>query len=634
MLLSLLAAVAISQSAAEFDAEAAFGARPFFGGVSASPDGNRIAAYIDTGERWGIGVYETTGEQGFSFFLDGSDKVTLPSYVWKRDDLLLIGVGRPAEAFGSVFTMVRLFGANPSTKEMTPLFKEKASKLPVLIQNQIVSILPEDEDHVLIAYRPKIRNAVSVFKVNVNETDNHKRVHHSHTADGWFLDFEGNVRGRVAIMNGKPQTVLAKPGGGWQNITRFIKSDETTFRILGFPLEPGIVYVASDHETDTQALYSFDIEAGDFKEQLFVHPTSDVYGIAQDTSDGRVIGVSYAEETGKIEWFEDNEIQSRMDKVKRILKKDEAYLVSLNMTQTAGVYAVSEGARPPSYALFNYDRDRIVTLPSQYPQLDDVELGITVPVSYTARDDLDIQAYVTLPPGFDSLADARDLPFVVMPHGGPTARDFSGFDWWAQYLAHKGFGVFQMNFRGSSGYGRDFREAGEREWGQAMQDDITDGTQWLIDKGHASPDKITIMGASYGGYAALMGAAKEPDLYVCSVSVNGVSDLPDMISYELGRGRSKKATRKIGRQWGDRRMLRENSPARRAEDITIPVLLVHGERDGVVPISQSEKMRDALEKVDRDVTFVELPKGSHYLNVDENRITFLRELNEFMGRCK
>nr|WP_269815615.1 prolyl oligopeptidase family serine peptidase [Parvularcula mediterranea] len=273
-------------------------------------------------------------------------------------------------------------------------------------------------------------------------------------------------------------------------------------------------------------------------------------------------------------------------------------------------------------------------LPSQYPALDDATLGEVIVTSYKARDGLDIQAFVTLPPGMGSLEEAKNLPFALLPHGGPTARDFYGFDWLAQFLAHQGFGVMQMNFRGSSGYGEEFKSAGDRQWGQAMQDDITDGAKWLIGEGMADAGKTSIIGASYGGYAALMGAVKTPDLYRCAVAINAVTDLPKILKDGKDYVGGTYGTRHIGRLWGDRKMLAENSPARRADDIKIPTLIIMSEEDRVVRPDHSEDMHRALKRAGKDTKLVTLPKGSHYLNVGTNRITMLREMDGFLSRCR
>jgi dipeptidyl aminopeptidase/acylaminoacyl peptidase len=262
-----------------------------------------------------------------------------------------------------------------------------------------------------------------------------------------------------------------------------------------------------------------------------------------------------------------------------------------------------------------------------------VALGQTFVTEYAARDGLAIPAYITLPPDLNSLADAKDLPFIVHPHGGPAARNFLRFDFDVQFLVSRGYGVLQMNFRGSEGYGRDFADAGHREWGQAMQDDITDGAEWLIETGIANANRMAIMGGSYGGYAALMGAVKTPTLYQCAISFAGVSDLPELLKLERRFIGGKYATRFIGDLWKDRKMLRENSPAQRADAIQVPVLLMHGDADTVVDVDQSERMAKALREAGGQVEYRVFENGDHHLSLYENRLQYLTEMERFLQEC-
>ena len=197
-------------------------------------------------------------------------------------------------------------------------------------------------------------------------------------------------------------------------------------------------------------------------------------------------------------------------------------------------------------------------------------------------------------------------------------------------LSAQGYAVLQINFRGSTGYGKAFEAAGRKQWGQAMQDDITDGTKWIIERGIADPNRIAIFGGSYGGYAALMGAAKEPDLYQCAVSLNGVTDLESLLRATRRYIGGKFSTRFIGNLWDDRNMLRANSPINLVDSINTPILLIHGEKDRVVDVKQSREMHKALLKTsNKSVQYLELLEGDHNLSGYENRLTFARTLSAF-----
>lgn len=231
-------------------------------------------------------------------------------------------------------------------------------------------------------------------------------------------------------------------------------------------------------------------------------------------------------------------------------------------------------------------------------------------------------------------AQARQhAPLILLPHGGPASRNVLNFDYWTQFLASRGWAVLQVNFRGSSGYGKEFLQAGFQRWGLEMQDDLTDAAQYAIEQGIADPERICIVGGSYGGYAALMGVVKTQDLYRCAVSFAGVSDLRSLLKdkrqflgYELG------SERQLGAWWSDRDRLKATSPVNHADKIRTPLLIVHGAEDRTVPVEQSRAMVEAL----RDAGFtrlryVELPDGDHYLSRQDDRVTFFREMERFLA---
>ena len=221
-----------------------------------------------------------------------------------------------------------------------------------------------------------------------------------------------------------------------------------------------------------------------------------------------------------------------------------------------------------------------------------------------------------------------------MPHGGPDARDALGFDWWAQFLAVRGYAVLQPQFRGSTGFGKSFERAGYKQWGGLMQDDVTDGVQALIAQGVADPRRICIVGASYGGYAALAGAAFTPELYACAASINGVSNLPEMLSYFKDHtGAESDAVTAwrdhIGSSF-DQQVI-EKSPVHAAARVSAPVLLLHSTQDTVVPPGQSEQMANALKKAGARVTLVRLEGDDHWLSRSSTRVQMLRELDTFLS---
>jgi dipeptidyl aminopeptidase/acylaminoacyl peptidase len=257
-----------------------------------------------------------------------------------------------------------------------------------------------------------------------------------------------------------------------------------------------------------------------------------------------------------------------------------------------------------------------------YPYIPDESVAPIKSIVYRARDGLQIHGYLTMPLG---KVDGP-IPFVVLPHGGPYSRDYKEFDYIAQMIASRGYGVLQPNFRGSTGYGGAFLEAGFREWGRKMQDDVTDATKWLIDQKLADPSRICIFGWSYGGYAALMGAIREPTLYRCAASMAGVTDLKH-IQPNSGRMLSGVAVPVLN---GDRSLIAENSPAKNADKIMIPILLAHGEQDLNVSVEDSTEMEAALKSAGKKVDSIYFGGDDHFLFLEGDRIAFLKKLDSFL----
>ncbi|WP_051241850.1 alpha/beta hydrolase family protein [Azohydromonas australica] len=248
-------------------------------------------------------------------------------------------------------------------------------------------------------------------------------------------------------------------------------------------------------------------------------------------------------------------------------------------------------------------------------------------VRIQARDGLSLAAYLT----HARNGGTAPGPLVLLPHGGPYARDDASFDPWTELLANRGYTVLQVNFRGSSGYGAEFQKAGLQRWGQEMQEDLEDAVQWAVSQGVADPRRICIVGASYGGYAALMGVVKTPHLYRCAVSFAGVSNLTDLALHWTEFIGGKEGSRRVlGNWWQDRERLRATSPALQAQRIEVPVLLVHGTADRRVPVEQSRDMAKALASAGRSYRYMEQEGGDHHFSRQAHHTEFLRELEAFL----
>jgi dipeptidyl aminopeptidase/acylaminoacyl peptidase len=286
-----------------------------------------------------------------------------------------------------------------------------------------------------------------------------------------------------------------------------------------------------------------------------------------------------------------------------------------------------------TYHIVDLERRSMNTLGQTYPGVTGAQVAPVRPIAYQAADGLEIHGYLTTPPG---VADPSGLPLVVLAHGGPASRDEMGFDWWAQAMASRGYAVLQANFRGSTGYGQDFIEAGYGEWGRKMQTDLSDGVRWLAGEGIVDPARVCIVGASYGGYAALAGATIDRSAYRCAVSVAGVSDLRRFLEWEAQQGPRRDSqtvrywNRFLGVERAGDRSLDALSPARLADEVTVPVMLLHGRDDTVVPIDQSRVMASALRAAGKPHEMIELTGEDHWLSRAETRQRMLAESLRFL----
>lgn len=347
-----------------------------------------------------------------------------------------------------------------------------------------------------------------------------------------------------------------------------------------------------------------------------------------DGTTGAVTGISYTDDRFHIAWL-DPELRGVQAKIDKALPGAEN--VVLNASRDGQRLLVWSGTAsdPGVYYLFDRKARRLNAVAASFDKLSETRLAPVAFVRYPARDGLSIPGYLTLPAG----RPPEKLPLIVMPHGGPHARDAWDYDPFVQFLASRGYAVLQPNFRGSTGYGKAFVERGYGQWGRAMQDDLDDGVDWLVKSGKVDAKRVCLMGASYGGYAALWGAIRNPERYRCAISVAGVTDLRDMLRFD----RRAFSAPRYYREWEKKVMGEEKldldavSPLKQAARLTIPVLIAHGEKDDNVPPRQGHRMADAL-KGRPDMESVFYREDGHGLTKREDLVDFLGRMERFLAK--
>lgn len=389
-----------------------------------------------------------------------------------------------------------------------------------------------------------------------------------------------------------------------------------------------LVFISGDPESDGDELYLLDVATGAISEAGLSLPSATVAHVMVDVN--RVVhGVRYDGFKPRYRFF-DEALDQRVHSLQARLPNTSAELVSWSADFQRLLFHVSGQVSSGAYALF----DGVVgptVIGRSYPSVPWIPVEI---IEYAARDGLTIPALVTAQ---EAVRQAGGAPLIVLPHGGPEDSDGFGFDWMAQYLASRGYLVLQPQFRGSSGFGRAFTQAGLGEWGRAMSTDLDDGVGHLVAQGLADPERVCIVGASYGGYAALAAGAFSPERYRCVVSIAGVSDLRDMLRderRESGEHQWNLAYWELqfGADAKDRELLEARSPAEHADRFQAPVLLIHGKDDTVVPRSQSKTMERALKRADKSVRLEVLKGEDHWLTQAETRLETLRLVDGFVAQ--
>jgi dipeptidyl aminopeptidase/acylaminoacyl peptidase len=373
------------------------------------------------------------------------------------------------------------------------------------------------------------------------------------------------------------------------------------------------------YEVDSQGAFTglFDQAPG----RLLRHPETHLL-IGFGHGEGDTFGYTFFDEVAAHAW----------SSITRAYPDQTTSLEGWSADMSKAVIFTEGPTDPGTFHLVDLGVGRADVIGEAYPDIGPEQVAEVRPISYPAGDGMTIPGYLTLPPG----REARDLPLVVLPHGGPASRDYMGFDWWAQALASRGYAVLQPNFRGSDGLGQAHMEAGYGEWGRKMQTDLSDGVRYLAEQGLIDPERACIVGASYGGYAALAGVTLERGIYRCAVSVAGVSDLRRMVLWAADRDvvRDNSTVRYWNRFMGadgvGDRSLNDRSPALRAAEADAPILLLHGLDDTVVPFEQSRAMASALDRAGRPYQLIELEGEDHWLSMNETRQRMLTETVRFL----
>lgn len=602
-----------------------FGALPFIWRPILSPDGRRYAAEGVSDGRPAIIVIDSTGKEP-PLAIPAPAPQEIVWHRWAGNDRLLISISFRVDFDGQAANATRLEVLDLKTRTLKMIGIREGG-----VDGDDVIYTDPAGAYILLSTQRTIFDYPAVVQIDL-ATNNPKLVQIEREGVwNWYADNKGVVRAgagydsagwwilyRSSEADKFVRVVKQKYKSDVEDIDRF-------FPIAG--TDQGYAIVAG--KSGRYGLYKYDFKSDQVGDLVYENATNDIDDFDLD-DDGKLQSVSYTDDRARTEWFDPalKDLQGALDTA---MPGKVNNVVSMSKDKTRIMIGSSAADDPGAFLMYADEDGRIQRLSRPYEALIGKQLSTVTPVTYTARDGLKIPAYLTMP---SSTSATTGLPLVIMPHGGPFARDEWSYDAWAQFLASKGYVVLQPNFRGSTGYGKPFVEKGYGQWGRGMQDDIDDGVKWLVERGTVDAKRVCIMGASFGGYAAAWASVRNPDIYRCAISFAGVMDVASQLRYNR---RSFIASRyykdwRAKVQGDDGTTLEAVSPARRATEVRIPILIAHGDADETVPIAQSRKFVDALKAAGKPYEFYVYKGEGHGFSKAEDQIDFFRRVEAFLAK--
>jgi len=496
------------------------------------------------------------------------------------------------------------------------------------VKAQLINTLAEFPNRMLVGLNKRVKEVFDAYELDLATGKLTLVAENPGNITEWGADHAGRIRYAIAT-DGVEQTYLyrATPSAPFKPVLKTTFRDQ--FAPQFFTANNQKLYVASNIGRDKVAIVLVDPATGQEERVVYVRDDVDVAGLAWSRARKRASFINY--QTWKNERrYLDPDAARLFGTLERRLPGYEVTVQSTTEDETRMIVAATNERTQGTRYLYDRKADRLTKLGETMPWLPEDRMAFTKPITYTSRDGLVINGYLTLPNGIEP----RNLPVVMHPHGGPWYRDGWGFDPEVQFLASRGYGVLQVNFRGSTGYGRKFWEASFKEWGMKMQDDVTDGVQWLVSQGIADPKRVCIYGASYGGYATLAGLTQTPDLYACGVDYVGVANLFTFMKTipPYWKPYLEMIHEMVGDPERDKALLTAASPALNADKIKSPLLIAQGANDPRVNKDESDQMVAALKGRGIDVPYIVKDNEGHGFRNEENQFDFYAAMEKFLDQ--
>lgn len=586
-------------------------------GYQISPDGNYFSFLAPYEDRMNIFVQRIGSEE--TVRLTSETARSVAGYMWATNERILFMKDTAGDE------NYQLYGVNLDGSDL------RAYTAFPGVRTTLIDDLEDVPNEVIIGMNKRQAEIFDPYRLNLETGELTQLAENPGNWQGYMTDHEGKLRVVTAIVDGVNTQILYREHESEEFRPVLTTNFKESVDFMEFTPDNRLVYAATNLGRDKVALVLMNPATCEELEHLYAHEQYDVSSISYSRKRKKLLAVYCQGHKDPIRhYFDDEEaafrehlrsfFEGRRFGITATDKEEQKYLIYVGSDRTRGRY---------------YFYDRAVSSPALLaelaPWLEEEDMVAMHPVTYTSRDGLTIEAYLSLPHPYTP-ETAKALPVVVHPHGGPWARDSWGYSAEVQFLCNRGYAVFQMNFRGSTGYGRKFLEASYKQWGQAMQDDITDGVNWLITQGIADAKRVAIYGGSYGGYATLAGLCFTPDLYACGIDYVGVSNLLTFMQTipPYWRPLLEMMYEQVGDPEKDLEMLTAYSPALQAHLIKAPLFIAQGANDPRVNKAESDQMVEALRTRGVEVEYMVKDDEGHGFHNQENRFDFYRAMERFL----
>lgn len=595
-----------------------------------SPNGQYFAALSPIDGRASLVIHDFAGGSKGTV-IPPSDKMDFEWVRWVSNDRLVFSMSyfRRRDLVSAIET--QLFatdrdGTNLQSMVLPATTRQSASRAPIELpstkfQDSVIDWLPDDPLHILLVVDSDNDGRSEIRRINVNDGSYDELTKGNIGISHWLVDQNSVPRIGYGVRHRTPRFRLQLADGEWIS-GDFDDWPYGEFLALAFAADPSVVYARGIDETGYRVIRKMNLSTGEILDDVYAPEHIDVDDLLFDPVTGFAAGVRYTEHLPTADYF-DETMASLQRSVDGFLPGTSNVIVDMSTDRSRVFVLASSDIDAGTYYLWDRDEKRMDFVVKASPDLPVNAMAPVEPVTYSARDGQRISGYLTVPRGV-----AREgLPVVVVPHGDLPGRDTREFSYFVQFLASRGYAVFQPNFRGSSGYGQEFLRAGRKQWGGLMQDDVLDGARWLVEQGIGDPQRMCIVGWSYGGYVAALAAIEKPRVFRCAASINGILDL---VKYMVQRNRysGQMSAEYIGLEGASTKSV---SPYHQAKRFRIPMLIIQARDDALVDSSQGRRMARRLRQVTKSVEYIEVEHGGHSMNNEGARLIVLNALEAFLA---